>query len=46
MLKELELAALRNRYNIIKSRGKTSEGKGVLRKINRKIRKLEKEKND
>lgn len=32
------LAALRERKNIIMSRGKTSEGTGVLRKIERQIR--------
>lgn len=43
MNKNLELKSLKNRYNIIMSRGKTAEGEGVLRKIRRKIRKLEKE---
>lgn len=43
MNKELELKALKSRYNLILSRGKTAEGEGVLRKIRRKIRKLEKE---
>lgn len=43
MSKELELKAAKSRYNIIMSRGKTSEGEGVLRKIRRKIRHLEKE---
>ena len=43
MNKDLELESLKNRYNIIMSRGKTAEGEGVLRKIRRKIRKLEKE---
>lgn len=43
MNKNLELESLKNRYNIIMSRGKTTEGEGVLRKIRRKIRKLEKE---
>ena len=32
------LAALLERKNIIMSRGKTSEGTGVLRKIERQIR--------
>ena len=32
------LAALRERKNIIMSRGKTSEGTGVLRKTERQIR--------
>ncbi len=41
--KESELRALKSRYNLILSRGKTMEGEGVLRKIRRKIRKLEKE---
>lgn len=43
MNKDLELKSLKNRYNIIMSRGKTAEGEGVLRKIRRKICKLEKE---
>lgn len=43
MNKELELLALKSRYNLIMSRGKTVEGEGVLRKIARKIRKMEKE---
>lgn len=43
MNKELELAALQNRYNVIFSRGKTSDGEGVLRKIKRKIRKVKAE---
>lgn len=42
MNKQLELKALVGRYNLILSRGKTAEGEGVLRKIRRKIRKLEK----
>ena len=41
--KELELAGAKSRYNLILSREKTSEGTGVLRKIARKIRKLQKE---
>jgi hypothetical protein len=41
--KNLELAGLKNRFSTILSRGKTSEGSGVLRKIARKIRKLQKE---
>ena len=45
MNKDLELRALKGRYNLIMSRGKTMEGEGVLRKILRKIRKLEKELN-
>lgn len=43
MNKELELESLKSRYNLIMSRCKTAEGQGVLRKIRRKIRKLEKE---
>lgn len=39
--KILELSALKSRYNLILSRGKTTEGTGVLRKLRRKIRKLE-----
>lgn len=46
MNKELELSALKSRYNLIMSRGKTAEGQGVLRKIARKIRKLEQENNE
>lgn len=45
MNKTSELNALKSRYNLILSRGKTTEGEGVLRKILRKIRKLEKELN-
>ena len=45
MNKASELQALKSRYNLIMSRGKTAEGEGVLRKIRRKIRKLEKENN-
>lgn len=45
MNKESELRALKSRYNLIMSRGKTAEGEGVLRKISRKIRKMEKELN-
>lgn len=43
MNKELELKSLKSRYNLIMSRRKTTEGQGVLRKIARKIRNLEKE---
>lgn len=43
MNKDLELKSLKSRYNLIMSRGKTAEGQGVLRKIKRKIRNLEKE---
>jgi len=45
MNKELALSALKSRYNLIMSRGKTADGQGVLRKIARKIRKLEQELN-
>ena len=45
MNKELKLEALKSRYNLIMSRRKTMESEGVLRKIRRKIRKLEKELN-
>lgn len=45
MNKESALKALKGRYNLILSRGKTAEGEGVLRKIRRKIRRLEKELN-
>lgn len=45
MPKVTELEAMKSRYNLIMSRGKTTEGEGVLRKIRRKIRKLEKESN-
>ena len=41
--KDLELKAAKSRYNLIISRGKTAEDQGVLRKIKRKIRKLEQE---
>ena len=37
------LAALHERKNIIMNRGKTSEGTGVLRKIERQIRAAEKQ---
>lgn len=42
-MKELELRGLKSRYNIIMSRGKTTEDQGVFRKINRKIYKIERE---
>lgn len=45
MPKVTELEAAKSRYNLIMSRGKTAEGQGVLRKVLRKIRKLEKESN-
>lgn len=44
--KETQLKSLKSRYNLILSRGKTAEGEGVLRKIARKIRKLELENNE
>ena len=43
MNKESKLKALKSRYNLIMSRGKTMEGQGVLRKIGRKIKKLKNE---
>lgn len=43
MDKKFKIETLKNRYNIIISRGKTAEDQGVLRKIKRKIRNLEKE---
>ena len=43
MSKETQLAALYDRKNKLERNGKNSEGQGVLRKINRQIRKLEKE---
>ena len=46
MDKELELKALKSRYNLIMSRGKTAEGQGVFRKIGRKIRKVEEKINE
>lgn len=45
MPKVTELEVMKSRYNLIMSRGKTAEGQGVLRKVLRKIRKLEKESN-
>lgn len=44
-MKKSELQAAKSRYNLIMSRGKTTEGEGVLRKVARKIRRLEKELN-
>lgn len=45
--KKLTLLALKNRYNTILTRGKSGDGTtGVLTKIMRKIRKLEKEISD
>lgn len=43
MSKETHLAALYSRKNKLERNGKNSEGQGVLRKINRQIRRLEKE---
>lgn len=43
MSKQTQLAALYDRKNKLERNGKNSEGQGVLRKINRQIRKLEKE---
>lgn len=43
MSKETQLAALYCRKNKLEHNGKNSEGQGVLRKINRQIRRLEKE---
>lgn len=45
LTKELELKAAKDRYHLIMSRGKTAQDEGVLRKIKRKIRNLEKELN-
>jgi len=42
MSKQLELAALENRYNRLAMNGKNIEGQGVMRKLARKIRKLKK----
>lgn len=41
-----QIAALYERKNRLERNGKNSEGNGVLRKINREIRKLEKQKNE
>lgn len=43
MTKETQLAALYCRKNKLERNGKNSEGQGVLRKIIRQIRRLEKE---
>ena len=43
MTKETQLASLYCRKNKLERNGKNSEGQGVLRKINRQIRRLEKE---
>lgn len=39
---ESELSALYDRKNKLQQNGKNAEGQGVLRKIDRKIRELEK----
>lgn len=39
---ESQIAALYDRKNRLEKNGKNSEGNGVLRKINRQIRNLEK----
>ena len=41
-----KLDALYSRYNKLKSNGRNIESQGILRKIQRKIRKLEKEQNN
>lgn len=41
--KERELIALKDRYRRLSMNGKNLEGEGVMRKIARKIRNLEKE---
>lgn len=43
MSKETQLAVLYDRKNRLEKNGKNSEGNGVLRKINRQIRNLEKQ---
>lgn len=40
---ESQIAALYDRKNRLEKNGKNSEGNGVLRKINRQIRNLEKQ---
>lgn len=40
-----QISALYERKNRLEKNGKNSEGNGVLRKINRQIRNLEKQKN-
>lgn len=42
---ESQLTALYERKNRLEKNGKNSEGNGVLRRINREIRNLEKQKN-
>lgn len=42
---ESRIAVLYERKNRLEKNGKNSEGNGVLRKINREIRNLEKQKN-
>ena len=44
MSKETQLAALYGRKQKLEKNGKNSEGQGVLRRINREIRKLKNEK--
>lgn len=44
MSKETRLAALYGRKQKLERNGKNSEGQGVLRRINREIRKLKNEK--
>lgn len=43
MMIESQIAALYDRKNRLEKNGKNSEGNGVLRKINRQIRNLEKQ---
>jgi hypothetical protein len=43
MSKETQLAALYDRKNKLEHNGKNSKGQGVLRKINRQIRNLQKQ---
>ena len=43
MSKETQLAALYGRKQKLERNGKNSEGQGVLRKINRQIRNLQKQ---
>ena len=41
--KQMKIAALKSRYNILLTNGKNAENQGVLRKISRQIRNLESE---
>lgn len=41
-----KLEALYSRYNKLKTNGRNTDSQGVLRKIKRQIRNLEKEKNN